>query len=146
MKVNGINWKALDLNGNDIDTGKISIQEILDSGSVFIEEETKEVEEAKEVGAQLYGSKKFIPEKIRIGSEVRLVGNGFGSEQNLKLYLDNNILKSINTDGNGNLTWVSQPTVVDNNPSSSHWAKSKTCSLIATPALGLEFSWLLKIP
>ena len=109
-KVNGINWKALDLNGNDIDTGKISIQEILDSSSVFIEEETKEVEEAKEVGDQLYGSKKFIPEKIRIGSEVRLVGNGFGSEQNLKLYLDNNILKSINTDGNGNfLTTISIP-------------------------------------
>ena len=109
-KVNGMNWKALDQNDNDVDAGKISIQEISDAGSGFVEEEAKEVEQAKETGDQLYGSKEFIPEKIRAGSEVRLVGNAFGSGENLKLYLDNNILKSVNTDGNGNfLTTISIP-------------------------------------
>ena len=90
-KVNAINWKALDRNDNDVDLGKISIQLISETDSIFIEEESKEVEQAKETGSELYGTKKFIPEKIRLGSDIRLVGNGFDSEQNLKLYLDNTI-------------------------------------------------------
>ena len=107
-KVDGINWKALDLNDDTIDAGKISIQTISEIRSDFIEEESKEVDQAKELGNELYGTKKFIPEKIRVGSDIRLVGNGFDSEQNLKLYLDNTILKSVNTDKQGNfLTTIS---------------------------------------
>jgi len=109
-KVNAINWKALDLNDNDIDKGKISIQVISETSSDLIEEESKEVEQAKETGSELYGTKKFIPEKIRTGSDIRLVGSGFGSEKNLKLYLDSTILKSVNTDKQGNfLTTISIP-------------------------------------
>jgi len=109
-KVNAINWKALDPNDNDIDKGKISIQVISETSSDIIEEESKEVEQAKEAGGELYGTKKFIPEKIRPGSDIRLVGNGFGSEKNLKLYLDSTILKSVNTDKQGNfLTTISIP-------------------------------------
>ena len=109
-KVNAINWKALDRNDNDIDKGKISIQVISETSSDIIEEESKEVEQAKETGGELYGTKKFIPEQIRSGSDVRLVGNGFGSEKNLKLYLDSTILKSVNTDKQGNfLTTISIP-------------------------------------
>jgi len=109
-KVTGINWKALDPNDNDIDIGKISIQVISETSSDIIEEESKEVEQAKEAGGELYGTKKFIPEKIRPGSDIRLVGNGFGSEKNLKLYLDSTILKSVNTDKQGNfLTTISIP-------------------------------------
>jgi len=109
-KVNAINWKVLDRNDNDIDKGKISIQVISETSSDLIEEESKEVEEAKEIGSELYGTKKFIPEKIRAGSDIRLVGNGFGSEKNLKLYLDSTILKSVNTDKQGNfLTTISIP-------------------------------------
>ena len=109
-KVNAINWKALDRNDNDIDKGKISIQVISETSSDIIEEESKEVEQAKETGGELYGTKKFIPEKIRAGSDIRLVGSGFGSEKNLKLYLDSTILKSVNTDKQGNfLTTISIP-------------------------------------
>ena len=109
-KVNGMNWKALDRNDNDIDAGKISIQVISETGSAFIEEESKEVEQAKETGGSLYGTKEFIPELIRVGSDVRLLGSGFGSEKSLKLYLDNSILKSVNTDKDGNfLTTISVP-------------------------------------
>ena len=93
-KVNGMNWKVLDRNDNDIDAGKTSIQVISETGSAFIEEESKEVEQAKETGGSLYGTKKFIPDVFRIGSDVRLVGNDFGSETNLKLYRitsDNNV-------------------------------------------------------
>ena len=113
-KVNAINWKALDLNDNDIDKGKISIQVISETSSDLIEEESKEVEQAKETGGELYGTKKFIPEKIRLGSDIRLVGSGFGSEKNLKLYLDSTILKSVNTDKQGNfLTTISIPDTHD---------------------------------
>ena len=109
-KVNAINWKALDRNDNDIDKGKISIQVISETSSDILEEESKEVEQAKETGDELYGTKKFIPEQIRPGSDIRLVGSGFGSEKNLKLYLDSTILKSVNTDKQGNfLTTISIP-------------------------------------
>ena len=109
-KVNAMNWKVLDQNDNDIDKGKISIQVISETSSDIIEEESKEVEQAKEAGYELYGTKKFIPEKIRAGSDMRLVGSGFGSEKNLKLYLDSTILKSVNTDKQGNfLTTISIP-------------------------------------
>jgi len=109
-KVNAINWKALDRNDNDINKGKISIQVISETSSDIIEEESKEVEQAKETGGELYGTKKFIPEKIRPGSDIRLIGSGFGSEKNLKLYLDTTILKSVNTDKQGNfLTTISIP-------------------------------------
>jgi len=109
-KVNAINWKVLDPNDNDIDKGKISIQVISETSSDILEEESKEVEQAKEIGSELYGTKKFIPEQIRLGSDIRLVGNGFGSEKNLKLYLDSTILKSVNTDKQGNfLTTISIP-------------------------------------
>jgi len=109
-KVNAMNWKVLDRNDNDIDKGKISIQVISETSSDIIEEESKEVEQAKDAGGELYGTKKFIPEKIRPGSDIRLIGNGFGSEKNLKLYLDSTILKSVNTDKQGNfLTTVSIP-------------------------------------
>jgi len=109
-KVNSINWKALDRNDNDIDKGKTSIQVISETSSGPIEEESKEVEQAKETGGELYGTKKFIPDEIRPGSDIRLVGNGFGSEKNLKLYLDSTILKSVNTDKQGNfLTTISIP-------------------------------------
>ena len=104
-KVNAINWKVLDQNEQSIDTRKTSTQEIS-------EIERAEIEEVKETGGSLYGTKKFIPEKIRIGSDIRLIGNGFGSEKNLKLYLDDIILKSVKTDEQGNfLTTISIPDI-----------------------------------
>jgi len=102
-KVNGINWKALDLNEQLIDTRKTHTQEISKI-------ESEKIQEIKETGGALYGTKKFIPELIRVDSDVRLAGNGFGSEKNLKLYLDDTILKSVKTDEQGNfLTTISIP-------------------------------------
>jgi len=109
-KVNGINWKALDRDGQIIDSGKISIQEISHTTSSHAEETDQEIDEFKEAGSALYGTKKFIPEKIRPGSDIRLVGNGFDPEKNLKLYLDNTVLASVKTDNQGNfLTTISIP-------------------------------------
>jgi len=113
-KVTGINWKALDQNDNEIDKRKISIREISHTIPSFIEEESKAVEQAKETGSALYGTKKFIPEKLRVGSDIRLIGNGFNSDNELKLYLDTTILKSVKTDEQGNfLTTISIPDTYD---------------------------------
>ena len=102
-KVNGINWKALDRNEKEIGYEITSIQEVS-------EIESEAIQEVKETGSALYGTKKFIPEKISVGSDIRLEGNGFNSEKNLKMYLDNTILKSVKTDEQGNfLTTISIP-------------------------------------
>ena len=102
--------KALDQNDNEIDKRKTSIQEISHTIPSFVEGETEAVEQAKETGSALYGTKKFIPEKIRAGSDIRLAGNGFNVEEKLKLYLDATILKSVKTDEQGNfLTTISIP-------------------------------------
>ena len=109
-KVNAINWKALDRNDISIDTRKTFTQEVSETVSSYVEEESKKIEEVKETGGALYGTKKFIPEKIRAGSDIRVVGSSFGSEKNLKLYIDTTILKSIKTDEQGNfLTTISIP-------------------------------------
>jgi len=109
-KVDGMNWIALDQNAKEIDTRKASIQEISKSTSSYAEEESKSVDEIKETGGSLYGTKTFIPETIRVDSDVRLVGSGFGSQKNLQLYLDNTIIKSVKTDQNGNfLTTITIP-------------------------------------
>ena len=113
-KVNGINWKASDQNNNEVDKRKTPVQEISHTIPSFIEEESEAVEQAKETGSALYGTKKFIPEKIRIGSDVRLAGSGFSSDEELKLYLNTSILKSVKTDEQGNfLTTISIPNTHD---------------------------------
>ena len=109
-KVNGINWIALDQNGKELDTRKTSIQEISETISSHAEEESKAIIEIKDDGSTLYGTKKFIPETIRADSDIRLIGNGFGYQKNLQLYLDNNIIQTIETDNGGNfVTTISIP-------------------------------------
>ena len=109
-KIDGINWKALDQDDDEIDSGKITIQLISETESSFIEQESKEVEEAKTTGGILYGSKTFIPEKIRVDADVRLIGNGFNTNETLKLYLNDVILRTVETDKDGNfITTISIP-------------------------------------
>ena len=92
-KVNAINWKVLDLNGESVDQRKTTIQEISQTDSSYTIEESGNIDNIKEIGSALYGTKKFIPETIRAGSDIRLVGNGFGSEKNLQVFLDGTMLK-----------------------------------------------------
>ena len=100
-KTSGINWKVLDKNENQLSTGNVLPQEI-SQASPIIEGDAKMIEEIKETAESLYGVKKFIPEKLRVDSNVRLTGNGFNSEQILQFYLDNVSLKSIKTNKEGN--------------------------------------------
>ena len=118
-KASGINWKTLDQNENQIDTGNASPQEISQT-SPIIEEDAKMIEEIKETAGSLYGTKKFIPEKLRIDSNVRLVGNGFNSGQELQFYIDNIFLKPIKADEQGNfITTLHIPDTI--NPGTSEF-------------------------
>ncbi len=100
-KASGINWKVLDKNEIQLSAGNALPQEI-SQASPIIEGDAKMIEEIKETAESLYGIKKFIPEKLRVDSNVRLTGNGFNSEQTLQFYLDNVSLKSIKTNKEGN--------------------------------------------
>ena len=96
QKVTGINWKALDKNDNAIDTNKTPIQEISQDLPNIPTSESSQVSE-------MSGDKiKFIPEKIRIASSERLIGNGFNPNEVLQLFLNDTLLESIKTDQNGN--------------------------------------------
>ena len=58
--------------------------------------------DVQQTGDTLYGTKKFIPDNLRTGSNMRLVGDGFSSEQTLQFYLNDEFLKSTESDAQGN--------------------------------------------
>ena len=100
-KVNAINWKVIDENQNQIGPEKTKIVEISQT-PIIVESTDVEVDNVQQTGDILYGTKKFIPDNLRTGSNLRLVGNGFSSEQTLQFYLDDKFLKSTESDAQGN--------------------------------------------
>ena len=99
-KTSGINWKAIDENGNTIDKKKAKVQEITESPIIF-EKET-ETGQAQEFKKSAETTLKIFPEKIRIDSHVRLVGTGFDSNQLLQLYINDVLFETILADNQGN--------------------------------------------
>ena len=100
-KVNAINWKVIDENQNQIGPEKTKIVEISQT-PIIVESAYVEVANVQQTGDILYGTKKFIPDNLRTGSNMRLVGNGFSSEQTLQFYLNDEFLKSTESDAQGN--------------------------------------------
>ena len=100
-KVGAINWKVIDESQNTVGPEKTQIVEISQT-PIIIESADIEVEEVQQTGEMLYGTKKFIPENLRTGSNMRLVGDGFGAEQTLQFYLNDEFLKSAESDKQGN--------------------------------------------
>ena len=100
-KVNAINWKVIDENQNQIGPEKTKIVEISQT-PIIVESTDVEVDNVQQTGDILYGTKKFIPDDLRTGSNMRLVGNGFSSEQTLQFYLNDEFLKSTESDAQGN--------------------------------------------
>ena len=113
-KASGINWKVLDENDPAVSLGSgVATSQEISETSPIVEEDAKMIETIKETAGSLYGTKKFIPEKLRADSNVRLVCNGFNSEQTLQFYLDNIYLKSTKTDKQGNfITTIHIPATV----------------------------------
>jgi hypothetical protein len=112
-KIDAINWKLIDENENEIGPAKTEIVEISQT-SVIIESENVEEENVQQTGESLYGTKKFIPENLRTGANMRLVGNGFSSEQTHQFYLNDEFLKSTKSDLQGNfIATIRIPDTVD---------------------------------
>jgi len=112
-KIDAINWKLIDENENEIGPEKTEIVEISQT-SVIIESENIEEENVQQTGDSLYGTKKFIPENLRTGANMRLVGSGFSSEQTHQFYLNDEFLKSTKSDSQGNfITTIRIPDTID---------------------------------
>ena len=99
-KTSGINWKAIDENGNTIDKKKVTVQDI--TGSPIIFEKETETGQTQEFTKSAETTLKIFPEKIRIDSHVRLVGTGFDSNQLLQLYINDVLFETILADNQGN--------------------------------------------
>ena len=89
-----INWKAIDKNGNVIKT----------SSSTTTKSEETEVDDLKGGDIAILDSSTFrtIPEKPRVDSSFRLVGQSFSASQDLDFYIKDNKVSSLKTDSNGN--------------------------------------------
>ena len=111
-KIDVIFWKVIDENENEV-KDQTEIVEISQT-SVIIDSENMEEENVQQTGKTLYGTKTFIPENLRTGSNMRLVGNGFSSDQTHQFYLNDEFLKSAKSDGQGNfITTIKIPPTVD---------------------------------
>ena len=90
-----INWKAIGIEGNQIDTGKTlaeTLQNIPNDNEESIQPSPGILSES---------NFRIIPEKPRVGSTIRVTGDSFVPNSNLELFLNENKLKSFQTDENG---------------------------------------------
>jgi len=112
-KVSGINWKAIADNGNEIGPEKVKIMEISQT-PIIVESVNAEKENIQQTGEMLYGTKTFIPDNLRTGSNIRLVGDGFSPGQTHQFYLNDEFLKSAESDSQGNfITTINIPSTVN---------------------------------
>ena len=89
-----INWKALDNNGQVIQTAAtLTKQSDVD--------ETLQINQPSIVAINDNSIFRFIPEKPSVGSDFRIVGENFIPNQNIKLYVSDQMVKLIKIDGDG---------------------------------------------
>lgn len=92
-----INWKALDKNENVIESGVTFV-------TTTINDNTQQIETSDSSKKNVLDEARFkiIPEKPKVGSSIRVVGEKFGSNMRLEFYIGNERIDSIDTDNNGN--------------------------------------------
>ena len=99
-----INWKALD-----------SADQVIQSAATATKQSDTEripqITKPKIVAINDNSYFKFIPEKPSVGSDFRIIGESFIPNQNIKLYIANQMVKTINIDGDGK--FISTATVPD---------------------------------
>ena len=95
-----INWKALDKNDEQIEIGKAVVSDLPKIEEK--QEQPKEETTPKSTEGILSDSTfRIIPEKPKVGSSIRITGEGFGQNQDLDLYVDNLRLEQFETNENG---------------------------------------------
>jgi len=92
-----INWRIFDTNENEIETGVTLV-------TTTINENTQQIEttESSQNGVFDEAIFKIIPEKPKVGNSIRVVGEKFGANQQLDLYIDGERIESTQTDNAGN--------------------------------------------
>ena len=89
-----INWKALDSNDQVIQVASA----ITNQGDKEI---IPEINVPKIIAINDNSSFRFIPEKPAIGSDFRIIGEGFIPNQSVKLYIADELVRSIEIDNDG---------------------------------------------
>lgn len=91
-----IQWEALDKEGNNIDIGKTQSQTIR---SFVSSQEQSLIDDM--TGILSESTFKVVPKNSHPGSTIRITGDNFAPNYNLKLFLSDTQLKSFETDENG---------------------------------------------
>jgi len=103
-----INWKAVDLNGNVMNSGSSKIN-ISDDSNSETEMNVPEIFTIKDTSVF-----RFIPEQPSSNSDFRVIGENFVPEQSLDFYIGNDFQKSILVDENGRILFTAQtPKIID---------------------------------
>lgn len=90
----GINWKALDKNGRQIEIGKSIPGDKQDPVSTSSNTKTSE-------GILSDSSFRIIPEKPNVGADIRVTGDNFGSSQEFEFFIDSKKIGTFETDSKG---------------------------------------------
>jgi len=101
----GINWKALDKDGNELAIGKSLVK---DNSNEEILERISPTIRSEGVGVFEESTFRLVPAKPNIGSNIRVTGDDFASYYNLEFFIDNTKLESFKTDKNGHFMLTSK--------------------------------------
>ncbi len=109
----GINWKALNKTGEQIDIGKVL---------------SKEIPKVSTSGTGIFIEPIFriIPEKPNIGSTIRITGDGFEGSQEFDVYIDTKKIGDFVTDSNGHFITTMKIPSDQNNGSVNMKIKNKS--------------------
>ena len=99
-----INWKALDGDGNVLQTAAVITKQ-------SDKDQTPQINQPKIIAIKDDSTFRFIPEKPTIGSTFRIVGENFIPNQNVEFYIGEMMIKSIKINADGK--FVSTGTVPD---------------------------------
>ena len=96
----GINWKALDESGNQLDTGIVLPEKLSNNTEDPQSAEDQEFRSPKE-SMSSESSFRIVPEKPNIGSSIRVTGDKFGASEEFDFYVDSKKIGSFETDESG---------------------------------------------
>ncbi|MHA7646676.1 biofilm-associated protein [Nitrosopumilus sp. S4] len=96
----GINWKALDKNDKQLDTGKVlagDLPKVIENTQPKQTQPTDNITES----ISLDSTFRIIPEKPNVGSTIRVTGEKFGASEEFDFYINSKKIGSFQTDSNG---------------------------------------------
>ena len=99
----GINWRALDTDGNQIDVDKTFAEEVPPEPKPDPVKEDPVKEDPVEIRQGILPESTFriIPERPNVGSTIRVVGDSFGADGEFNFHIDTLDIGSFTTDENG---------------------------------------------